>query len=161
MDLVVICFNHFIYKRVGGKKAPAFDSRISLYPGYEEPFNIPHLAKSFGAVYVARWTVLHTRELAGSIAEAMQKRGFSVIEVISPGVDYFLENRSGDELFDFAEYYYKNSEIRNEADTRDVAIEPEKKIVVGRFVDRERETFIDSYNRQLADVIGEKFGEYK
>ncbi|MCD6379080.1 2-oxoacid:ferredoxin oxidoreductase subunit beta [bacterium] len=161
MDLVVVYLNHFIYKRVGGEKAPAFNPRISLYPGYEEPFNIPHLAKSFGAEYVARWTVLHTRELADSIAEAMQKRGFSVIEVISPGVDYFLENRSGDELFNFAEYYYKNSEIRNEADTKEVDIGPEKKIVVGKFVDRERETFIDSYNRQLAHAIGDKFGEYK
>jgi len=161
MDLVVICLNHFIYKRVGGVKAPDFPSRISLYPGYEEPFNIPHLAKSFGAVYVARWTVLHTRELADSIAEAMGKRGLSVIEIISPGVDYFLENRNGDEVFNFAEYYYKNSETRNEEDTKEVSIESEKKIVVGKFVDRERETFIDSYNRQLANVIGKTFGEYK
>jgi len=161
MDLVVVCLNHFVYKKVGGKERQDFHFRLSPYTSYEEPFNIPHLAKSFGAVYVARWTLLHTRELANSTLEAMQKRGFSVVEVISPGVDYFLENRSGDGVSDLLEYYYKNSEVKNEVDTKKVVIEPNKKIIVGRFVDRERETFIDSYNRQLMHVIGEKFREYK
>jgi len=161
MDLVVLCLNHFIYKKVGGENPPTFPSHFSPYPGYEEPFNIPHLAKSFGAVYVARWTTLHIRELTNSISEAMQKKGFSVIEVISPGVNYLLENRNGDSVSDLVEYYYKNSEIKNESDTRKVAIEPDKKMIVGKFVDRERETFIDSYNRQLAHAIGKKFREYK
>ncbi len=161
MDFLVICLNHFIYKKVGGEKPPAFSSHFSPYPNYEEPFNIPHIAKSFGAVYVARWTMLHTQELVNSISEAMQKKGFSVIEVISPGVNYFLENRDIDDQSGLGEYYYKNSELKNGCDTREVAIEPDRKIIVGKFIDREKETFIDSYNRQLAHVMGEKFREYK
>ncbi len=103
MDIVVICLNHFIYKKVGGEEPPVFPFHFSPYLSYEEPFNIPHLAKSFGAVYVARWTVLHTREMVSSISEAIQKKGFSVVEIISPGLDYFLENRSGDGVSDLIE----------------------------------------------------------
>ncbi len=55
----------------------------------------------------------------------------------------------------------KNSEIKNKCDTRKAVIEPDKKMIMGKFVDRERKTFIDSYNRQLAHVIGKKFREYK
>jgi len=161
MDLAVICFNHFIYKKVGEEYPPVFTSHFSPYPSYEESFNIPHLAKSFGAVYVARWTLLHTRELANSISKAIQKKGFSVVEIISPGVNYFLENRGTDGLSNLLEYYYKNSEVKSEVDTKKVVIEPNKKIIVGKFVDRERETFIDSYNKQLAHIIGKKFREYK
>lgn len=146
MDIMVICVNDFIYRRVGGEDAPGNFSRVSFssYSSFEEPFNIPHLAKSCGSVYVARWTLLHTDELENSVSEALQKSGFSVIDVISPGSD--LE-----------EFYYQNSEIRNGEDTINVGIEQDKKIIVGKFVDEERPTFIDAYNTQLSHVLGEKF----
>lgn len=42
------------------------------------------LVEGAGAVYVARWTTFHVRQLAHCIQEAFKKKGFSFIEIISP-----------------------------------------------------------------------------
>ena len=59
-----------------------------------------------------------------------------------------------------ANFYYENSVIKNGEDPRDVIITPEGKIVVGKFTDKERPTFIDSYNAQLSKALGDKFKPY-
>ena len=74
--------------RVGraGVDEESNDLPRSLLPaGNAEPaFNLPHLAASLGAVFVARWTTLHVRQLHKTMLRALQKRGFRFIEVISP-----------------------------------------------------------------------------
>ena len=81
MDLTVICVNNFIYGMTGGQLAPttplSAKSTTSPYGNYEHPFNLPHLAASCGATYVARWTALHIRRLTNSMSEALNKKGFS------------------------------------------------------------------------------------
>jgi len=161
MDLVIVCLNHFLYKKVGGEDPKVRYSQVSPFSGDEEPFNIPHLAKSLGAVYVARWTLMHAGQLANSLSEAMRAKGFSVIEVIAPGVNYFLGQRGERDVSGLLEYYYKNSQVRNDGDTQNAGIGPDQKIIVGRFVHKERETFIDSYNRQLEQVMKKKFRAYQ
>jgi 2-oxoglutarate ferredoxin oxidoreductase subunit beta len=146
MDMSVICVNHYHYRKIAGKDAPGSVPRVSLSPygSFDEPLNIPHLARSCGAVYSARWTLLHADELSHSIAEALEKTGFSVIDV--------LLNES--ELLNF---YFENSEISNGEDTLNVKIKSDGKIIVGTFINRERPTFIDAYNEQLSKVLGDKF----
>lgn len=146
MDISVICVNHYHYKHIAGNKAPGSLPRISLspYAPFDEPLNVPHLARSCGAVYAARWTLLHTNELSKSIAEVLGKTGFSMIDVIS-NEPYVLD------------FYYKNSEIRNGEDTLNVKISADEKMIVGKFIDRERPTFIDAYNEQLTKALGDKF----
>ncbi len=164
MDIVVICVNNFIYAMTGGQVAPTTPltgyATTSPYGNFEQPFNIPHLAESSGAVYVARWTALHVRRLTKSIEEALNKRGFSVIEIISPCANYYARiNRLGTGL-DLMRFYHDNAEIRHGEDTRNVAIGFQKKIIVGKFIDRERPTFLDAYNQRLKQVLGEKFRPY-
>ncbi len=146
MDILIICVNDSIYTRIAGEELPVKLERIrfSSYGSFEEPFNIPHLANSCGAVYIARWTALHKEELSGSISYALQKNGFSLIDVLS-------------QKSDILEFYHTNSEVREEEDTNNVAITEDKKIIVGKFIDRQRPTFIDSYNKQLSRVMGDKF----
>lgn len=166
MELLVICINNFVYKKVGGTSAPfeverkshsgrTIAATFSPYSTFEEPFNFPHLGNSCGAVYTARWTALHTEELAQSVAEALHKRGLSMIEVLAPGPNYYTEISNIEA--DLLKFYYKNSVIKNNEDPRNVAITPEEKIIVGKFTDKERPTFIDSYNAQLGKVLGDKF----
>ncbi|KPJ53591.1 2-oxoacid:ferredoxin oxidoreductase subunit beta [candidate division TA06 bacterium DG_24] len=164
MDLTVICVNNFIYAMTGGQVAPTSPLGASCsttpYGNYERPFNIPHLAESCGAVYVARWTALHLRRTAKSIAEAMRKPGFSVVEIICPcSTLYARRNRLGDGL-ELMKFYHENSIIKHGADPRDVDIDFQSPIVVGKFVDRDRPTFIDGYNRAMTAKLGEKFEPY-
>ena len=153
MELTVICINNFVYRKVAGETAPVSQRIFSPYSTFEEPFNIPHIANSCGAVYTARWTAMHTNELATSIAEALNKRGLSVIEVLAPGANYY----TADIEHNLADFYYKNSEIKTNELLRNVGITADNKIVVGKFIDKEKPTFIDVYNTQLQKVLGDKF----
>jgi len=155
MEMLVICVNNFIYKEIAGIPAPSVSSGFSAFSTFEKPFNAPHLANSCGAVYTARWTALHTNELANSIANALDKRGFSVIEVLSPGPNFYKSiNQIDSELLDF---YFKNSITKNNEDTRNVEITSEEKIITGEFTDKEKSPFIDTYNAQLGKILGDKF----
>ena len=158
MELLVICVNNFVYKKIAGKPVPLSSPAFSPYSTFEEPFNIPHLGNCCGALYTARWTAMHTNELTNSIANALDKRGFSVIEVLAPGPDYYTEIKSIES--NVVNFYYENSIIKNNEDPRNVGITPEEKIVLGKFTDKERPTFIDTYNVQLSNVLGDKFTPY-
>jgi 2-oxoglutarate ferredoxin oxidoreductase subunit beta len=158
IDMLVICVNNFIYAMTGGQVAPttplAAYATTSPYGCVERPFNIPYIADSSGAVYVARWTTLHIRRLTNSITEALNKTGFSVVEVISPCAIYYSRiNRLGDGL-DMMKFYHDNSEIRHWEDTKNLDIGFQTKIVVGKFVDRERPTYTESYNKRLSEIRG-------
>ncbi len=158
MDLLVICVNNFVYRKIAGELAPSIPPSFSPYSTFEEPFNVPHLANSCGAIYTARWTALHTDELTLSVSEALKKRGFCVIEVLLPGPNYYRRIKEIES--DLVNFYYENSVIRDGEDPRNVGITPEGKIVVGKFTDKERPTFIDSYNAQLSSVLGDEFIPY-
>jgi len=88
MNLTIICINNFNYAMTGGQAGPTTpreaNASTTPYGCYEYPFNLPFLAESSGAVYVARWTSLHIRRLTNAISEALQKPGFSFIEIVSP-----------------------------------------------------------------------------
>jgi len=158
MELTVICINGFVYRKIGKKIAKSKIPEFSPYSTFEEPFNIPHLGNSCGAIYTARWTALHIVDLGVSIAEALNKQGLSVIEILAPGPSYYKSITEID--FDLVKIYYDNSKKILNEDPRNVEIEPEKRIIVGKFTDKKRPTFIESYNEQLSKVLGDKFRPY-
>lgn len=164
MDMLVLCINNFIYAMTGGQQAATTpltaNTSTSPYGNYEPPFNLPYLADSCGAVYVARWTALHVRRLANSITEALNKKGFSFIEIICPcSTIYARRNRLGSGL-DLMKFYHDNSIIKHGANTKELDIGFQQKIIVGKFVDRERPTFVESLNNWNRKIFGDKFREY-
>jgi 2-oxoglutarate/2-oxoacid ferredoxin oxidoreductase subunit beta len=127
---------------------------------YERPFNLPALATACGAVYVARWTALHVRRLTTSISEALQKKGFSFVEIICPCTTlYARKNKLGSGL-DLMKFYHDNSVIVNGADPREVDIQYQSEIKVGKFVDLDKPSYLDNYNTYLQKKLGEKFKPY-
>lgn len=164
MDIMVVCVNNFIYAMTGGQLAPTTpptaSSSTTPYGNYERPFNIPLLAASSGAVYVARWSALHIRRLTRSMTEALLKPGFSVVEVIAPcSTLYARRNRLGSGL-DLMKFYHDNCEIKHGADPKEVDIGFQSKFIVGKFVDIERPTWLEGYNDWMKKVFGEKFKPY-
>lgn len=157
VDINIICVNNFNYGMTGGQVGPTtpIDAKTTTTPygNVEHPFNLPYLAAGAGAVYVARWTTLHVRRLKESMKEALMKKGFCFIEVISPCPTTFgRRNKLGDGLSEM-KYYKENSIIKHKADLREADIELGGKIIVGKFVDIERPTFTE---------IQEKiYGEWK
>ena len=85
VDLKVICVNNLTYAMTGGQTGPATPLDVitatAPYGTYDPAFNLPYLVEAAGAVYVARWTTFHVKQLARSMAEMFSKKGFGFIEV--------------------------------------------------------------------------------
>ncbi|MBP1690836.1 MAG: thiamine pyrophosphate protein domain protein TPP-binding [Bacteroidetes bacterium] len=158
IDLTVILINNSTYGMTGGQVAPTTPmsavASTSPYGNFESAFNLPALAESCGAVYVARWTAFHVRHTTKAIKEALLKKGFSFVEILAPCPTlYSRRNKLGDGLAQMV-YYREKSEIRHGADTKDVALEFQGKIVVGKFVDRVRPTFGEAMDQYLRERLG-------
>ena len=153
IDMTVICINNFNYGMTGGQVGATtpLDARSTTTPygNFEYPFNVPYLMTACGATYVARWTVLHVRELERSITEALNKPGFSFIEVLSPCPTVYGRLNKLPRGLDEMRSYRGKSVIRDGADPKDVDLSLNGPIVVGKFVDIERPTLWDSYRQML------------
>ena len=87
VDIKTILVNNMSYAMTGGQIAPTTPhgerTATSPYGNPESPFDIAKLAIAAGATYVSRWTTYHVVELTRSMREAIQNKGFSLIEVLS------------------------------------------------------------------------------
>ncbi len=165
MNLTIICINNFNYAMTGGQAGPTTPQEANAstapYGAYEFPFNLPYLAESCGAIYVARWTSLHVRRATNSIAEALVKPGFSFIEVIAPCPTlYARRNRLGTGL-DLMRFYHDTAKIQHGANTKDIDIDYQKEIVVGKFVDKDKPDFFTNRNNFLQNKLGGKYIPYR
>ena len=157
-DLKVICVNNFIYGMTGGQVAPTTPvgalATTSPYGCYERPFNLPFLAESCGAVYVARWTAFHVRHITRSMVKAFTKKGFAFIEIIAPCPTlYQRRNRLGGGL-EAMRFYKQKSVIKNGASTKDLELGFQSEIVVGEFVNIERPTLTEVMASQRQRIAG-------
>jgi len=161
IDIKVICINNFLYAMTGGQVGPTTPlsaiATTSPYGCFEKSFNLPYLAESSGAVYVARWTSYHVRQIEKSMTEALKKKGFCFIEILSPCPTlYGRRNRLGSGL-DTMKYYKENSTVKHNADTKELDLEFGGKIVVGKFVDKRTPTYIERMNERLSKILGSKY----
>lgn len=159
MELTVVCVNNFNYGMTGGQVAPStpFGAKTTTSPlgNFEEPFNFCSLAAASGAVYVARWTSLHIRWITESLLEAMQKKGFSFLEILAPCPVTFGRRNKLAKAIDLIKFFHERSVVKNQIDPKEAVLDFNKHLVVGKFVDIERPTFLDNYQlinrRELGD----------
>lgn len=151
MDITVICVNNLNYAMTGGQVSATTPMKAitatAPYGSFCEPFNLPFLAEAAGAVYVARWTVFHVRELQKAMSEALNKKGFSFVEIISPCPTLFeRRNKMGNGLTRM-KFYKDNSVVEHNADTKKTTIELNKPFIVGKFLDIDtRLSYLDAMN---------------
>ncbi|MFC2067853.1 thiamine pyrophosphate-dependent enzyme [Chloroflexota bacterium] len=158
MDITVICVNNLNYGMTGGQMGPTTPlgarTATSPYGNAEPSFNIPNIAIASGAVYVARWTAMHVRRLEATMKEALLKRGFSLIEVISPCPTTYGRRNGEPTGIDQMRYYRDHSITKNGADPKDIDITLGGDIVVGKFVDAECPTFSDRQKVVMEKTFG-------
>jgi len=161
IDIKVICVNNFIYAMTGGQSGPTTPltatTSTSPYGAFEPSFNLPQLADAAGAVYVARWTTFHVRQLTRSMGEIFKKKGFCFIEILSPCPTLYERRNKLGEGLDTMRYYKEKSKVRNGIATSEVAIGMRDEIIVGKFVDRERPDYSELLRHQMITRLG---GEY-
>lgn len=166
MDLTIICINNFIYGMTGGQTSPGTPfgaiSSTSPYGNEDMPFNLPALADAAGAVYVARWTSAHVRQLKKSIQRAFQKKGFSFIEVISPCPTVYGRRNKFPTGIQMMKNLVETSQIKDTARGSEFDIHIGKPIILGNFIDRERETFVEkhqAFQQRMEQKLKEANGE--
>jgi 2-oxoglutarate ferredoxin oxidoreductase subunit beta len=148
MDMTVICVNNLIYGMTGGQVAATTPSKAKTtttpFGNPDAPFNLPLMAYASGASYVARWTILHVRDLTNAIEEALSKKGFSFIEVLAPcPINYGRRNK--EKAMDTLKLYQERTIIRNGADPARADIDFDRGVILGTFIDRDRNTCDELY----------------
>ncbi|OQX15898.1 MAG: 2-oxoacid:ferredoxin oxidoreductase subunit beta [Desulfobacteraceae bacterium IS3] len=150
MDITVICVNNLTYGMTGGQVAATTPhlakSSTTTVGNPETPFNLPFLAYASGATYIARWTMLHARDLADSIEEALIHKGFSFIEVLSPCPVNF-GRRNKEKPLDTLKKYYENTIVRNGANPAELDIDYKKGVILGKFADIDKPTHDEKYKK--------------
>jgi len=150
MDITVVCVNNLTYGMTGGQVAATTPhkakSATTAAGNSETPFNLPLLAYAAGATYVARWTMLHARDLADSIQEAILRRGFSFIEVLSPcPINYGRRNK--EKSLDTLKKYHENTIVKNGASPTELDVDFNKGVILGKFIDIDRPTCDEIYRK--------------
>ncbi len=163
LDLKVVCVNNFTYAMTGGQTGPGTPAKVlsatAPYGNYEPAFNFPQLAEAAGAVYVARWTTFHVRQITRAMYEVFNKRGFCFIEIITPCPTLYQRKNKQGEGLDAMKLYKQISKVRHGAPTSEVALDGNPNIIVGKFVDRERPEYMDIMRQQFHESLGQRYVE--
>jgi len=142
----------------GGQSGPTTPigavTTTTRYGNIEHPFNLAHLAAASGAVYVARWTAVHVKRIRESIKKAINKKGFSFIEIITPcPEEYGRRNKITDPILDMKRLI-EISEVRPFIDPIKASITSDK-IIVGEFLDIEKPEFSDLLWKNNQSVLAD------
>ncbi|PNR96973.1 2-oxoacid:ferredoxin oxidoreductase subunit beta [Petrotoga sp. 9PWA.NaAc.5.4] len=150
MDLTVIIFNNSIYGMTGGQYSPTTpeDSYASTSPygNLEENFNPVELAITSGATYVARSTVYHYMLTTKFIENAIKHTGMAVVEVVTNCHTYFGRYNRMPQPSEMLQYFKDNSIMVHKAKNMNEE-ELKGKIVIGEFLNVEKEGYVDKYNK--------------
>lgn len=155
IDLTVVLFNNNIYGMTGGQVSPTtpvgYKASTAPFGNLENSFNISGLAEAAGATFVARGTVYDAILLDKYLEKAILKKGFSVVEVMTPCPTAFgRRNRLGDGVAMMK--LLKENTIAVRKASKLSADELTDKIVTGILVDIERMEYTENYNKLIKRV---------
>lgn len=158
LNLTAIIINNNIYGMTGGQYSPTTPygalATTAPYRNIEHAFSIAELAVTAGAGMVARGTVYHANLLDSLIEQAILKRGFSVVEVISHcHTQYGQRNKLGGPVEMLR--WQKESAVRVEKARSMSEEELEGKITIGVLADRDLPIYTQEY-RKIREAAGEK-----
>lgn len=148
IDLTAIVVNNFNYGMTGGQFSATTpnDSITSttVYGNPERDFDICALAEAAGANYVGRATVYHGRLLDTLIREALNKKGFSLVEVFSPCPTHFGRKNKMKTPVAMLNWFKQNSVTKDKYDQMSEE-EKSKAILIGKLVDKDAPDFNTRY----------------
>ena len=161
LDITAIIANNQTYGMTGGQYSPttplgAF-ATTAVYGHVEPAFDISALCATAGASFVARTTVMHVDRMDKLLLQAIQKNGFSAVEVLSPCFTQFgRQNRMGSHL-DMMKAYKEAAVPVTRWEKMDEA-ERVGHFPAGVLVDRDLPGYIESY-RHVCDIAKKRRDE--
>jgi len=116
------------------------------YRNIEHELKIAELAATAGAAFVGRATVYHVKLLDNLIERAIEKKGFGVVEVMSPcPVQYGKLNRLGDAVKMMQ--WQRDNSVPVEKAKEMSPEELQGKIVIGVLMERELPIYQEEYEK--------------
>jgi 2-oxoglutarate ferredoxin oxidoreductase subunit beta len=152
IDISVICVNNNVYGMTGGQAAPTTQlgdiTSTTPYGNVEPPFNLIDLAAASGATYVARWPGYDTLRLQKSLRKAMNREGFSFIEVIVPCFTQYGRRNRKEGAIEMMERLREIVDLRVGCPPHDAVLELNAGLVVcGEFVETDGIGFVENLQR--------------
>ena len=151
--MTVVAFNNVNYGMTGGQYSPttpedAF-TKTSQYGNIEPPFDMCELAAAAGATYVARSTTYHVNMLIKQLTEAINHKGFSLVEAMCdcPTLYGRLNKKGGPA--DMMKRWKDICVTTAEAEKLDDAAKADK-LVIGKFKEI---TTVEEYTDKYMKVI--------
>ncbi len=156
ININVVIYNNYIYGMTGGQASPTTPlgdfATTAPYGNVENAFNISGLAIAAGASFVARSTVFHATFLTDLFEKAIRKKGFSLIEVLSPcPVAYGRLNKLGSGARMILDQ--KNQTVKTSKAEKMSAEELEGKIVIGVLADRDLPEYVTTYDKIVEQAM--------
>jgi 2-oxoglutarate/2-oxoacid ferredoxin oxidoreductase subunit beta len=158
IGLTVFLINNYIYGMTGGQVSPTTPSSVvtttTPYGNTEPPFKISELVAAAGAGYVARWTTYHIFQLKKAMKDAILKKGFSFVEIISQCPTSYGKRVGMREGIDQLKEFRDNSiNLKNAGDYNED--EPYNKLIIGKFAERSRPEFVEELQKINSRFIEE------
>ncbi len=112
IDMTALVMNNRIYGMTGGQHSPlsgyGANATTAPYRNVESAFQIVDLAIAAGATFVARTTTYHVRQLTEVLVQAIEHKGFSMVEIWTQCPTHFgRKNKIGGAVSMLD--YYRNS----------------------------------------------------
>jgi 2-oxoglutarate ferredoxin oxidoreductase subunit beta len=152
VDVTAILVNNFNYGMTGGQYSGTTPEEsyttTSQYGHIEQGFDLCKLAEAAGAPYVARASTYGVIQMKKLIADGIRKKGFSLIEAISPCPTHFGRNNKMRQPAQMLKWINENSVTVRQAEKM-TAEQLEGKLVIGKFVDREQEDYSTKYQKLI------------
>jgi 2-oxoglutarate ferredoxin oxidoreductase subunit beta len=150
IDITVILYNNWIYGMTGGQVSPATPpgrfASTAPFGSFEPNFDIAALAAGAGASFVARETVAKPLLLDRLIERAIRKKGFSLVEALTPcPTAYGRRNKAGDAVDMVRDLKDRSVSVARAAEMTDG--ERADAIVTGVFVDVDKPEYTEQYAR--------------
>ncbi|MFH1118078.1 MAG: 2-oxoacid:ferredoxin oxidoreductase subunit beta [Pseudomonadota bacterium] len=148
LDINAIIVNNQTYGMTGGQSSPTTPvgsrSSTAVFGHIENSFDIAALSGTAGASFVARTTVYHVNQMDKLLLQAIEKSGFSLVEVLSPcHTNFGRHNQLGSQVEMMKAYKKQGVPVK-----RWEAMPEEERlgrIPLGVLVNREMPAFLDSY----------------
>jgi 2-oxoglutarate ferredoxin oxidoreductase subunit beta len=143
----------------GGQAAPTtpmgLKTTTTPYGTFENPFDIANLVMAAGASFVSRWTTYHPRQITTTLKKAIQKKGFSFLEVITQcPVQFGKKTGSGSSVQMLREYKEKAISVKEAAKLSEEELPG--RIVVGELVNTEKPEMVEEIMKMKARASGVK-----
>ncbi len=152
VDITAIVVNNLNYGMTGGQYSGTTPedryTSTSVYGHIEDGFDLCKLVEAAGAPFVARGSTYGIIQLQRLITEAINKKGFSFVEVIAPCPTHFGRRNQMAKPSDFLRWIKDNSLTINQAKNLSFD-ELKNKFIMGKFVDKNIKDYSTKYYEKV------------